>query len=357
MGKAFRSVLTAWLCRVPLGTWPEFCVQDYAGRQAILSTRSMAELRRQFWRAHLWYLRYVFHFLTAPLRGKPRFFLTGFPKCGTTYLADRLSALDGLGNPTSLAPVSKETLHYRNDQFAHSHMPVRGFYPLFSWRQKLFDASVSYSLDTGALKRVKADVPDARVILVVREQIGRFESGINYYDVRLWRKQQEELAGFNDPALYRRVPEEKIQAAIDYTDRYGCSIVATMKQPEIIEMFGVDQLIGARFTPMLYDVWVNHHMEIFGKENVKVIDFAQLVNEPVAVVNSVCGFIGLEESAQQTPGGNRQFNKHATEKVFRLNVDAKRAIHDFFRPNNERLKDLCGVDLNQHLDRHVESHE
>jgi len=352
MGKAFRNVLTAYLCRVPLGTWPEYCVQDYAGRQKLLSKRSMAELRRQFWRTHLWYLRYAFQFLTAPLRRKPDFFLMGFPKCGTTYLADRLSALEDVGNPTALAPISKETLHYRNDQAAHAFMPIRGFYPVFSPASHFFDASVSYSLDTGSMKRVKADVPHAKVILVIREQIGRFESGINYYDVRLWRKGAEDLKQFDDPELYRRLPVEKLYRAIEYTDQQGCSIVATMKSREIQDMFGQDSLIGARFTPMLYNRWVGFHHNIFGKENVLVIDFARLIAEPVEVVTGVADFIGLRAPGKEQDPAERQFNKHASKKVFSLNRECKEAIRDVFYPHNEELREMCGVDLNQHLDRH-----
>jgi len=128
--------------------------------------------------------------------------------------------------------------------------------------------------------------------------------------------------------------------------------VATMNSPEIQEMFGRDVLIGTRFTPMLYNYWVAFHHDIFGQENVMVIDFSDLITDPVCVIGEVATFIGLQAPGDEQISVKRKFNQHRSEKVFRLNVESKKAIRDIFYPHNEQLREMCGVDLNQHLDRH-----
>jgi len=309
----------------------------------------MSELLAQFGRTHVWYLRYAWQFLTAPLRPKPTFFLMGFPKCGTTYLANRLMARNDVGHPTSLAPLSKETFHYRKDQPIHAFMPIRGFYPLLSKATHLIDASVSYSLDPGAMALVKKDNPGARVVLAVRDQIGAFVSGINYYNVRLWRQTTEELEFFNDPDMYRRFPMEKVYRAIAHSYDHQCSIMKSMQSPEILKMLGEDAPVGRRFTPLVYDLWVGFHHEVFGRENVHVVDFADLVSEPEQVVETVTNFLGMENITDELAEDKREFNKHTSRKVFTMAPEAKTALAELFHKHNENLLNMCGVNLNQHI--------
>ena len=345
----FRRVLTQYLSIVPLGSWPEYCVQDLNGRRGLLAKRSLGELLRQFWRTHVWYLRYAWQFVTSPLRAKPTFFLMGFPKCGTTYLANRLMARKDVGHPTSLAPLSKETFHYRKDQPIHAFMPIRGYYPMFSREKHRIDASVSYSLDPGAMVLVKKDNPDTKVILSVRDQVTTFVSGINYYNVRLWRQTPEELEFFNNPDLYHKFPMEKVYRAIRHSYENQCSIMKTMQSRKILDFLGDDAAVARRFTPLLYDLWVGFHIEVFGREKVHVVDFADLVSNPEVVVASVTDFLGMAKLDDEAAQRKRTFDKHTSQKVFTLQPEAKKALSDLFRTHNDNLKNMCGVDLNRHF--------
>lgn len=346
----YRRILTGYLCLVPLGTFPEFCVADQAGRRQLLSSRDMSELWKQFRLTQFWYLRYVFHFLTAPLRRKPNFFITGFPKCGTTYLADRLSRYANIDTPTSLATISKETLHYRKDQPIHAFMPIRGFYPFFSKAEYIFDASVSYSLDPGAMAWINRDHPQAKAILVVRDQISAFESGINYYQMQMWRSDIGILQVFEDPQTFRQVPMDKIEQVIDYSWQHQCSMLKAMRAEIVQKLLADGGPAARRFVSLRYDRWVKFHLDVFGKDRLLVIDFADLIRQPEKVVARITRFLGMPALFGAVAEQTRQFNRNSSRKVFRLNADSRRALADVFRPHNEKLREMTDVELNRHMD-------
>ena len=331
---------------LPWGRWPEFCVQSRPGRRKILANRETSFLLRLFFRTHLWYLRYIFQYLTAPLRKEPTFFLMGFPKCGTTFLANLLDTIDDIGHPTWLAPLAKETVHYRRDQPIHFFMPIRGFYPIFSRATHFVDASVSYSLDPGAMSLVSSDYPHARVILVVRDQVSAFESGINYYNFGLWRPDPKSLQAFNQAERYRLFPMHKACRVVEYARYRQCSIVAAHQDPEIIELLGEDAAIAHRFSPLLYDLWMAHIYERFPAQQVLVLNFAELIEHPDSVLERTARFIGVDELPRGMNLNRDQVDSHASRKVFSLNPESKQAIRDRFFKHNEALKSLTGIDLN-----------
>ena len=316
---------------------------------AILSTRSTSTLVRLFLRTHLWYLRYAFQYLTHPWRAEPTFFLMGFPKCGTTYFCDMLTSLYPIATPTTLAPLGKETFHYRKDQPVYAFMPIKGFYPLWSRENHVVDASVSYSLDPGALTLVKRDYPDTKVILIVRDQVGAIESGINYYNVKLWRPDHDALKIFDDPVVYREFPMEKLYRAIAYAQQHQCSTVVTCRSEEIQALWGHDSQIAGRLLPLVYDRWVSLIQATFGNNNVLVLDFADITHNPKPALIRTAEFLGIEETPKSLDVISQELNKHTTDKVFRLNTESKLAISELFREHNENLKSISGVDLNSRL--------
>jgi hypothetical protein len=342
----FRKCLTEYLCFLPPGSWPEFTAQTRSARRQVLARRDMADLLKLFIRTNKWYLKYAFQYLTAPLRKQPTFFLMGFPKCGTTFLANMLNTLHQVDGPTSLAPGGKETVHYRRDQKLHWFMPIRGFYPIFSQATHFMDASVSYSLDPGALALASKDYPDARVIIVVRDQVSAIQSAINYYNFGLWRPDPKSLQIFNDAEAYRQFPMEKAYAMIDYCRQFHCSIVVAFHDEAIIELLGNDAAIAHRFAPILYDLWMQSLYQNFDPENVYVINFSELIKEPESILIQAADFIGIQADAIQLDLHEDKLKKNTSRKVFRLNEKSRQVISEKFFAHNEALKALTGIDLN-----------
>ena len=343
----FRKMLTEYLCFLPVGSWPEFTAQQRPSRRQVLARREMADLHRLFTRTNRWYLQYIFQYLTVPLRKQPTFFLMGFPKCGTTFLASMLNSLDQMDSPTWLAPGGKETVHYRKDQSLHHFMPIRGFYPIFSNASHFMDASVSYALDPGAIDLAHQDYPDHKVIMVVRDQVSAVQSGINYYNYGLWRPDPESLEIFNDAEAYRRFPMEKAYAIIDHCKQHQCSIVVAQRDQAIIDLLGEDTAIAHRFAPILYDLWMQSVYQRFNSENVQVFNFSDLISEPQAILSQAACFIGIDSSGFSFKKQEQQLKQHASSKVFQLNDESKQAILEKFFAHNEALKIMTGVDLNR----------
>jgi len=343
----FRKCLTEYLCFLPVGSWPEFSAQTRPARRQVLARREIADLRRLFVRTNRWYLQYIFQYLTAPLRKQPTFFLMGFPKCGTTFLASMLNSLDDMESPTWLAPGGKETVHYRKDQSLHHFMPIRGFYPISSNATHFMDASVSYVLDPGAVALANKDYPDHKVIMVVRDQISALQSGINYYNFGLWRPDPKSLEIFNDAEAYRRFPMEKAYAIIDYCKQYQCSIVVAQRTEAIIRLLGEDTAIAHRFAPILYDLWMQPVYQRFNSNNVQVFNFSDLISEPQTILSQAADFIGIDSSGFSFEKQEKKLKQHASSKVFSLNDESKQAIREKFFTHNEELKAMTGVDLNQ----------
>jgi len=342
-----RKCLTEYLCFLPPGSWPEFTAQTRPARRQVLAKREMADLRSLFHRTNLWYLKYIFQYLTAPLRKQPTFFLMGFPKCGTTFLASMLNSLDQVDSPTKLAPGGKETVHYRKDQSLHFFMPIRGFYPIFSKAQHFMDASVSYALDPGAVALANKDYPDAKVIMVVRDQVSAVQSGINYYNFGLWRPDPKSLQMFNDAEAYRNFPMEKAYAMIDYCKKNQCSIVMAQRDEAIMKLLGEDTTIAHRFAPILYDLWMQSVYQRFDRENVQIFNFSDLIRERETTLSRAAQFIGIDTGDAKFELRKENLRQHASSKVFQFNEESKLAIREKFLAHNELLKAMTGVDLNQ----------
>jgi hypothetical protein len=70
----FRRCLSTYLVALPWGRWPVFSAQTKAGRRRILMTRNTGTLLTLFLRTNLWYLRYLYQYLTSAIRKEPTFF-------------------------------------------------------------------------------------------------------------------------------------------------------------------------------------------------------------------------------------------------------------------------------------------
>lgn len=273
----------------------------------------------------------------------------GFPKCGTTYFADRLTLRKDMASATGLATIGKETLHYRKDQVMHAFMPIRGFFPIFSRASQLFDASVSYSYDPGAMAWIRRDYPGVKIILVVRDQVSAYESMVNYYSAGIWRDDVDRLGRFNSASAFRNIDMKLVDEAIDITDRRRCSSTVTMRSRQVRDLFGERSELYSRIAHLRYDRWVAFHLREFGAENVLIHDFRDLINETERIVSETAEFLGLPSVPDKTVEKAREPKKNASRKVFRLDPESRQALQDVFIPYNRKLLASAGVDLNQHF--------
>lgn len=119
-------------------------------------------------------------------------FIVGVQKCGTTTLASALGRLPDI----ELCDPKEPMLFSRGDHIAHRNMPFSDeklFYAsdeevlvayenLKKTSSKYFiDASTSYFQSDIAIKRIKENFPNAKIIILVRDPIKRLESAYLHF--------------------------------------------------------------------------------------------------------------------------------------------------------------------------------
>jgi hypothetical protein len=204
--------------------------------------------------------------------GLPDFLVAGVPKAGTTALHAALSRHPGL----YMSPV-KEPKFFLTD----GPPPARGgpgdalTYREHVWRredyERLFDeappgarkgeSTPLYLHDPDAMRRIAALIPDARIIVVIRDPVERAHSNWTH----LWS------AGLE--------PEGDFLRACAEEDRRIAAGWASFWHYTSLGMYGLQ---------------LQRAFELFGRDQVMVLRYRTLVDEPAATLDRICGFLGVD---------------------------------------------------------------
>jgi sulfotransferase family protein len=202
----------------------------------------------------------------------PDFVVAGVPKAGTTALHAALSRHPGL----YLSPI-KEPKFFLTD----GPPPSRGgpgdalTYREHVWErdkyEALFDAAPPgvlrgeatpfYLYDPGAMRRIQRLIPDAKLIVIIRDPVERAHSNWAH----LWSAGLEPVGDF-------------VQACAEE-----------------------DRRIAAGWAPFWhytglgrYGEQLNRAFSLFPREQVLVFRYRLLIDEPAATLWRICGFLGVE---------------------------------------------------------------
>ena len=187
----------------------------------------------------------------------PNFFIVGATKAGTTSLYNYLQDVDEV----YMSPIKEPSYFATNCTSAHALRgrvgDKRKYLTLFANAgnaQAVGEASPRYLKDPAAPQGIFAEVPDAKIIISLRDPIDRL---------------------FSDYLMRRRTGVTDL--SIDETVR---RIVADPDERE-----------GEEYTQH-----VRRWIERFGPERVKIIIFEEWRNHVEAVVEELLDFLGLERS-------------------------------------------------------------
>jgi hypothetical protein len=201
----------------------------------------------------------------------PDFLIAGVPKAGTTALHAALVRHPGL-----FLPAVKEPKFF----LTAGRPPRHGgpgdvqTYRENVWRQAdyeaLFDpappgalrgeATPFYLYDHSAHDRIRALVPDARLILLLRDPVDRAHSNWTH----LWNAGLEPLADFRTACH-----AEQQRRADGWADFWHYLSLG------------------------LYGRQVHHLFKVFPREQVLLLRYRELKDAPVATLNQVCDFLGV----------------------------------------------------------------
>jgi hypothetical protein len=205
----------------------------------------------------------------------PDFFIIGAPKAGTTALHTALACHPQL----FMSPV-KEPKFFLCDGPPPDHGGPGDAhsYREWIWRpeayERLFDrappggrrgeSTPFYLSDFAAHRRIHAAVPDARLIAILRDPVDRAYSNWAH----LWADGLETIGDF-------------LAACDEETRRTEAGWAPIWRYLE----------------NGLYGRQLRHLTELFPRDQLHIIRYRSLVDEPQATLDAVCGFLGVDQGA------------------------------------------------------------
>jgi hypothetical protein len=202
----------------------------------------------------------------------PDFLIAGVPKAGTTALHAALSRHPGL----YLSPI-KEPKFFLTD----GPPPTRGgpgdalTYREHVWErdryEALFDAAPPgaprgeatplYLYDPDAMRRIHRLIPDVKLIVVIRDPVERAHSNWTH----LWSAGLEPVGDF---VLACAEEERRIAAGWASFWHYA----------------GLGR----------YGAQLDHAFSLFAREQVLVLRYRRLIDDPAGTLSTICGFLGVD---------------------------------------------------------------
>ena len=249
----------------------------------------------------------------------PDFIIIGAARSGTTHLLGQLNA-----HPNVL-PGPRETHFFDSHRYTYGLTWYRLRFPPNTARREAFaqglhpvltgESSPSYLSHPNAPARVARGVPEARLLVLLRDPTARAASHWAWSlrqsgETRSFREVVEAEIGPPGDAAGLRIPRDK---------RPGDPLVVRR---------GVYQ-------PQL-ERWQTH----FSRDQVLVIQSERWFRDPPAVMAEVCDYLGLPR-LERLPRVMRNRNK--PHEPYDPEVLAR--LREFYRPYNEALADHLDMDL------------
>ncbi len=260
-----------------------------------------------------------------PGRGRllPEFVIIGAAKAGTTSLFAWLGEHPHVRTPSRKEINFFSYFHYRGEDWYRQHFPPERERAAFTAEHgrpfTTFEASPSYLLHPRAPERLAGLLPDARLIVQLRNPIDRAYS---QYQMRR-RDGEEPLEPF---AAAVEAEEERLRAewARMLRDaRYSSHEVACWSY-----------LMRGRYAEQL-ERWFAH----VPRERFHVLTLEQLAADPQRVLAGVYDFLGLPQGPAVGLEARFSFDYEP------LPAETRALLAEYFRPHNERLYELLGVDF------------
>lgn len=253
---------------------------------------------------------------TSGLRALPDFIIAGAQKCGTSSLHNYL-----VQHPRLLAASIKEVHFFDGgldpgwDKYADGESLYRSYFPLRSTVKKknalCFEASPDYLFNPLAAERMATLVPDARIIVLLRDPV---ERAISHYFHELRRGRESQ-------------PIEQAFALED--ERIGSAIKnGNYKDTRFINL---SYKTRGRYAEQLQRLF-----NYFPRENVKIFEAESFYENPMNVICSVLDFVDMDVSHSKIDvkpigkGGNKT----------NVPVGVRESLHEYFSEHNRSLAEM-----------------
>ncbi len=235
---------------------------------------------------------------------KPNLFLVGFQKCGSSSLFDYLiqhPEIQGTSKKETFALTDKSYEHYSSENSVMNENFSWDKYLDFGSNQKYYlEGSVCNFYQKTALEYI-SNIPEAKVIFLIRNPLDRFSSAFNYYGRNgVYLKPGTSIQEFFEIAQNGNSDKEGVKFALDHGQ---------------------------------YSKFIQEWESVLGKQNVLVLGMRELTKHTEAVGKKVAQFLSVED---KFPNELNHKNKSLVVKNKRLHL-ILRAIANFFGVKNKKV--------------------
>ncbi|MGI8702677.1 MAG: sulfotransferase domain-containing protein [Nocardioidaceae bacterium] len=264
--------------------------------------------------------------LTSSARILPDYLIAGTKKGGTTSLANWLVQHPGVLRMFPRAQRYKSA-HYFDCNFDDSVAWYRSHFPTRLYRSRVErrlgylplvgEASPYYMFHPAAPDRVKSLLPEAKVIMLLREPVSRAYS--HYWD--------RVSTGFEDAPSFEEAIEAEAGRLADADDsRFADPSYAHPSHEHhsyLARSRYAEQLV--RWTPL------------FDPEHLLVLEFERMKTEPDVLLGEVLDFLGLPPCSSIDLRARNERKQQPP-----LSASTRESLRDYFRPYNRQLAELTG---------------
>ena len=258
---------------------------------------------------------------TSSARTLPSFLIVGAQRCGTTSMYRTLAQ-----HPAALKPVRQKGVHFFDTDYGKGLGWYRAHFPLeltarsvrkgTGARPLAFESSPYYMFHPLAGQRIAQDLPDVKLLILLRDPVERAYSAYTHELARGFETEPFEAALELEPERLRG-EAERLSADPDYYS-HAHQHNAYRTRGQYVEQ--LDRLTA-----------------VFGRERLQVVDSQDFFERPEAVYAAVLDFLGLPDL--KTP----VFERHNARPRSQIPASVQAELQQHFEPYDQRLGEWLGT--------------
>lgn len=221
--------------------------------------------------------------LTARFRKLPDFLIIGVAKGGTSSLYSYLS------QHPDLELSREQEIHYFASFYNRGINYYRSFFPLKSSTKMTGESSPYYFFHPQAPSRIKRDLPNARIILLLRDPVKRAYSNYNMVKSIDWVKSFDEAVSIEKDRILPH--HERIKTDPNYKNQHHQTF------SYITRGYYSEQL----------ENWLKH----YNREDILILKSEEFFQDPKNTLREVYAYLGIDEKYPQdlTPKNSRVYEQ------------------------------------------------
>jgi hypothetical protein len=257
---------------------------------------------------------------TARWRALPNVLIAGGQRCGTTSMYRAL-----IQHPAVFRPVGRKGVHYFDTAYDRGPSWYRGHFPLQHSVERarrrthcspvVLESSPYYGFHPLAASRIATDLPNVKLIVLIRDPVERAYSA-----------HAHELA--------RGYETEPFEGALELeSERLAGEAERLVREPHYVSL---DHQHHAYVTRGQYVDLLTRLESVFGRERLHVVDSHRFFAEPEPVWKDALTFLDLPDA------GNPVFERHNARPRSPMSDELRARLEAHFRPYDERLIEWLG---------------